>query len=124
MRNRKPICCPEQAQVVVCVLDVPSHSFAYKCLCLLGQLGLTEEIVPICHSAKRSQLKTVLLEEMYRVAMFVAHVRRLVLDFGRGLASHEAFVALLDRLLRAVRHDRYASLVLARTPQVSESGRH
>ena len=31
---------------------------------------------------------------MYRAAKFVAHARRLVLDFGRGFASHvQVFVA-------------------------------
>jgi hypothetical protein len=40
-------------------------SFAYNCLRLLGQLGLTGEIAPIRHPAKRRRLKTVLQEIMY-----------------------------------------------------------
>ena len=77
-------------------------SFAYNCLRLLGQLGLTGDIAPIRHPAKRRRLKTVLQEIMYRAAKFVAHARRLVLDFGRGFARHvQVFVALQDRLLRA-----------------------
>jgi hypothetical protein len=77
-------------------------SFAYNCLRLLGQLGLTGEIAPIRHPAKRRRLKTVLQEIMYRAAKFVEHARRLVLDFGRNFADHvKVFVALQDRLLRA-----------------------
>lgn len=77
-------------------------SFAYNCLRLLGQLGLTGEISPIRHPAKRRRLKTVLQEIMYRAAKFVAHARKLILDFGRGFAGHvQVFVALQERLLRA-----------------------
>jgi hypothetical protein len=77
-------------------------AFAYNCLRLLGQLGLTGEIAPIRHPARRRRLKTVLQEIMYRAAKFVEHARRLVLDFGRNFAGHvNVFVALQDRLLRA-----------------------
>lgn len=77
-------------------------AFAYNCLRLIGQLGLTGEIAPIRHPAKRRRLKTVLQEIMYRAAKFVAHARRLVLDFGRNFVGHVmVFVALQDRLLRA-----------------------
>lgn len=76
-------------------------SFAYNCLRLLGQLGLTGEIAPIRHPAKRRRLKTVLQEVMYRAAKFVTHARKLVLDFGRGVAAHaKVFIALQERLLR------------------------
>jgi hypothetical protein len=76
-------------------------SFAYNCLRLLGQLGLTGEITPIRHPAKRRRLKTVLQEIMYRAAKFVAHARKLVLDFGRGVAAHtHVFIALQERLWR------------------------
>lgn len=77
-------------------------AFAYNCLRLIGQLGLTGEIAPIRHPAKRRRLKTVLQEIMYRAAKFVEHARRLVLDFGRNFAGHvRVFVALQNRLLRA-----------------------
>jgi hypothetical protein len=83
-----------------CVLRL--GAFAYNCLRLLGQLGLTGEIAPIRHPAKRKRLKTVLQEIMYRAAKFVAHARKLVLDFGRNLAEHvKVFVALQERLVRA-----------------------
>jgi len=74
-------------------------AFAYNCLRLIGQLGLTGEISPIRHPAKRRRLKTVLQEVMYRAAKFVAHARRLVLDFGRGVARHvKVFEAVQTRL--------------------------
>jgi hypothetical protein len=77
-------------------------AFAYNCLRLLGQLGLTGEIAPIRHPAKRRRIKTVLQEIMYRAAKFVAHARRLVLDFGRGVAAHaKVFEVLQNRLLAA-----------------------
>ncbi len=77
-------------------------AFAYNCLRLLGQLGLTGEIAPIRHPAKRRRIKTVLQEIMYRAAKFVTHARRLVLDFGRGVAAHaQVFAAVQDRLMKA-----------------------
>ncbi|HEQ60028.1 MAG TPA: IS1380 family transposase [Firmicutes bacterium] len=82
-----------------CILHL--GAFAYNCLRLVGQLGLTGEIAPIRHPAKRRKLKTVLQEMMYRAAKFVVHARRLILDFGRNFAGHvKVFVALQDRLLR------------------------
>jgi len=83
--------------------DVILHlaGFAYNCLRLLGQLGLTGDIAPIRHPAKRRRLKTVLQEIMYRAAKFVAHARRLVLDFGCGVVAHtKVFIALQERLLQ------------------------
>lgn len=78
-------------------------AFAYNCLRLLGQIGLTGEIAPIRHPAKRRRIRTVLQEIMYRAAKFVAHARRLLLDFGRGVAaSVEVFVTLQNRLMAAV----------------------
>lgn len=75
--------------------------FAYNCLRLLGQLGLTGEISPVRHPAKRRRLKTVLQEIMYRAAKYVEHARRLVLDFGRTATMHASiFCALQGRLTR------------------------
>lgn len=85
--------------------DVILHlaAFAYNCLRLLGQIGLTGEIAPIRHPAKRRRIRTVLQEIMYRAAKFVAHARRLLLDFGRGVAaSVEVFATLQNRLMAAV----------------------
>lgn len=76
--------------------------FVYNCLRLLGQLGLTGEISPVRHPAKRRRLKTVLQEIMFRAAQFIDHARKLVLDFGRGWAEHvKVFADLQDTLIMA-----------------------
>ena len=76
--------------------------FAYNCLRLIGQLGLTGEISPVQHPAKRRRLRTVLQEVMYRAAQFVAHARKLILDFC-AYARHvvPVFVHVQGRLLAA-----------------------
>lgn len=76
--------------------------FAYNCLRLIGQLGLAGELSPVKHPARRRRLKTVLQEVMYRAAQFIAHARRLVLDFG-ACAHHivPVFAYVQERLLAA-----------------------
>lgn len=77
-------------------------AFAYNCLRLLGQLGLTGEISPVRHPAKRRRLRTVLQEIMYRAAKYVTHARRRILDFGRGVAAHvKVFMTVQERLQAA-----------------------
>ena len=77
-------------------------AFAYNGLRLVGQLGLTGDIAPIRHPAKRRRIRTVLQEIMYRAAKFVSHARRLVLDFGRGVAAHaKVFRHVQERLWAA-----------------------
>jgi hypothetical protein len=77
-------------------------AFAYNCLRLVGQLGLTGDIAPIRHPAKRRRIRTVLQEIMYRAAKVVSHARRLILDFGRGVAAHaQVFMHVQDRLWAA-----------------------
>lgn len=51
---------------------VPLATFAYNCLCLIRQMGLTGEISPIQHLAKRRGLRTELLEVMHRASKFVS----------------------------------------------------
>jgi hypothetical protein len=53
---------------------------AYNCLRLIGQLGLTGELAPVRHPAKRRRLKTVLQELMYRAAQFICKARQRSLD--------------------------------------------
>ena len=77
-------------------------AFAYNCLRLIGQLGLTGELSPIRHPAKRRRIKTVLQEVMYRAAKFVERARRLVLDFGRGVAAHVKVFTMVQARLCAV----------------------
>lgn len=77
--------------------------FAYNCLRLIGQLGLTGEISPVKHPAKRRRLRTVLQEVMYRAAQFIAKARKLILDFG-ACARHMVPVFVhVQGCLRAAR---------------------
>jgi hypothetical protein len=76
--------------------------FAYNCLRLIGQWGLTGELSPVKHPAKRRRLKTVLQEVMYRAAQFITKARQLWLDFGAS-ARHivPVFALVQDKLLAA-----------------------
>lgn len=84
--------------------DVIMHIvvFAYNCLRLIGQLGLTGALSPIAHPAQRRRLKTVLQEVMYRAAQFIRKARQLILDFGACARQIvPVFVHLQDRLREA-----------------------
>jgi tetrahydromethanopterin S-methyltransferase subunit F len=61
--------------------------FAYNCLRLIGQFGLTGDISPVRHPANRRRIRTVLQEVMYRAAQFIVKARQLILDFG-AMAAH------------------------------------
>jgi hypothetical protein len=76
--------------------------FAYNCLRLIGQWGLTGELSPVKHPAKRRRLKTVLQEVMYRAAQFITKARQWWLDFG-ACARHivPVFALVQYRLLAA-----------------------
>jgi hypothetical protein len=74
---------------------------AYNCLRLIGQLGLTGELAPVRHPAKRRRLKTVLQEIMYRAAQFIRKARQRILDFGRTCPVVAVLVAVQDELLAA-----------------------
>jgi len=91
--------CPQDAKVL---LRADSGFDSARLFAPAGAVGLTGEIAPIRHPAKRRRIKTVLQEIMYRAAQLVTHARRLVLDFGRNVAQHvKVFVALQERLLQA-----------------------
>ncbi len=69
--------------------DVILHlaAFAYSCLRLLGQVGLTGEIAPIRHPARRRRIRTVPQEIMYRAAnaaVFVMLQNRLMAAVSSG----------------------------------------
>lgn len=76
--------------------------FAYNCLRLIGQVGLTGKLSPVKHPAQRRRLKTVLQEIMYRAAQFIRKARQLILDFGAS-ASHivPVFARVRDHLMAA-----------------------
>ncbi len=75
--------------------------FAYNCLRLIGQLGLTGDLAPVRHPAKRRRLKTVLRELMYRAAQYIRKARQRILDFGRHCPVTAVFAAVQDELLAA-----------------------
>lgn len=74
---------------------------AYNCLRLIGQLGLTGELAPVRHPAKRRRLKTVLQEIIYRAAQFIRKARQRILDFGQTCPVVPVFTAVQDELLAA-----------------------
>lgn len=76
--------------------------FAYNCLRLIGQIGLTGKLSPVKHPAQRRRLKTVLQEVMYRAAQFIRKGRQLILDFG-AYARHivPVFAHVRDHLAAA-----------------------
>lgn len=76
---------------------------AYNCLRLIGQLGLTGDLAPVRHPAKRRRLKTVLQEIMYRAAQYIRKARQRILDFGRTCPVMAVFAAVQDDLLTAGR---------------------
>jgi hypothetical protein len=74
---------------------------AYNGLRLIGQLGLTGELSPVRHPAKRRRLRTVLQEIIYRAAQFIRKARQLVLDFGQHCPVFRAFAGVQTQLLEA-----------------------
>jgi hypothetical protein len=74
---------------------------AYNCLRLIGQPGLTGELAPVRHPAKRRRLKTVLQELMYRAAQFLRKAPQRILDFGRTCPVVAVFRAVQEDLLTA-----------------------
>ena len=72
---------------------------AMNLLRIVGQHTLHESDSPMRKVALRRRIKTVLQEVMYRAAKFVEHARRLLLEFGRGVAAHvKVFVTVQARL--------------------------
>ena len=73
--------------------------FAYNCLRLIGQLGLTGDLAPIRHPAKRRRLRTVLQEVMYRAAQVIHKARQWWLDLGHASPVAKVFAYLQERLV-------------------------
>jgi Transposase DDE domain group 1 len=74
---------------------------AYNSLRLIGQLGLTGELSPVRHPAKRRRIRTILQEIMYRAAQFIRKARQLILDFGQHCPAFRAFASIQNQLLEA-----------------------
>jgi len=58
---------------------------AYNILRLMGQLGMTGELSPVRHPAKRRRLRTVLQELVHRAALVIHKARQVILDFGEDV---------------------------------------
>ncbi|NYS62624.1 IS1380 family transposase [Vreelandella salicampi] len=71
---------------------------AYNILRLMGQLGMTGEISPVRHPAKRRRLRTVLQELVHRAALVIHKARQVILDFGQDNGRMTVLQTLRTRL--------------------------
>jgi len=73
-------------------------ALSYNILRWIGLIGLTGDISPVRHPAKRRRLKTVIQELMYLAARLIASSHRLKLRFSRHCPGFPAFQLAYDRL--------------------------
>ncbi|BCA91577.1 transposase [Vreelandella aquamarina] len=71
---------------------------AYNILRLMGQLGMTSELSPVRHPAKRRRLRTVLQELVHRAALVIHKARQIILDFGQDIGRMTVLNTLRSRL--------------------------
>lgn len=71
---------------------------AYNILRLMGQLGMTGELSPVRHPAKRRRLRTVLQELVHRAALVIHKARQIILDFGQDIGRMTVLKTLRSRL--------------------------
>ena len=71
---------------------------AYNILRLMGQLGMTGELSPVRHPAKRRRIRTVLQELVHRAAIVVHKARQVILDFGQDVERMTVLNTLGTRL--------------------------
>lgn len=71
---------------------------AYNILRLMGQLGMTGELSPVRHPAKRRRIRTVLQELVHRAAVVVHKARQIILDFGQDIGRMTVLNTLRSRL--------------------------
>ncbi|WP_280554793.1 IS1380 family transposase [Halomonas sp. 25-S5] len=77
---------------------------AYNILRLMGQLGMTGELSPVRHPAKRRRLRTVLQELVHRAALVIHKARQTILDFGQDVGR----MTVLKTLRRRFRYPKAA----------------
>ncbi|MDR5900152.1 IS1380 family transposase [Halomonas vilamensis] len=75
---------------------------AYNILRLMGQLGMTGELSPVRHPAKRRRIRTVLQELVHRAALVIHRARQIILDFGQDIGR----MAVLNTLRARLRYPR------------------
>jgi len=71
---------------------------AYNILRLMGQLGMTGELSPVRHPAKRRRIRTVLQELVHRAALVIHKARQIILDFGQDIGRMTLLKTLRARL--------------------------
>nr|WP_139839389.1 transposase [Halomonas sp. CSM-2] len=71
---------------------------AYNILRLMGQLGMTGELSPVRHPAKRRRIRTVLQELVHRAALVIHRARQITLDFGQDIGRMTVLNTLHTRL--------------------------
>ena len=71
---------------------------AYNILRLIGQLGMTGELSPVRHPAKRRRIRTVLQELVHRAALVIHKARQIILDFGQDIGRMTVLNTLRSRL--------------------------
>ena len=71
---------------------------AYNILRLMGQLGMTGELSPVRHPAKRRRIRTVLQELVHRAAVVVHKARQIILDVGQDIGRMTVLNTLRSRL--------------------------
>ncbi|MGO3863322.1 MAG: hypothetical protein ACTJIA_15765, partial [Halomonas sp.] len=75
---------------------------AYNILRLMGQLGMTGELSPVRHPAKRRRIRTVLQELVHRAALVIHKARQITLDVGQDIGR----MTVLNTLRRRLRYPR------------------
>ncbi|MCH4565478.1 transposase [Halomonas sp. EGI 63088] len=75
---------------------------AYNILRLMGQLGMTGELSPVRHPAKRRRLRTVLQELVHRAALVIRKARQIIPNIGQGV-GRMTVLSILRRRLRYLR---------------------
>ncbi|WP_280553929.1 hypothetical protein [Halomonas sp. 25-S5] len=58
---------------------------AYNILRLMGLLGMTGELSPVCHPGNRRRIRTVWQELVHRAALVIHKKLQTILDFGRDI---------------------------------------
>ncbi len=73
-------------------------ALAYNILRWIGLMGLTGELSPVRHPAKRRRLRTVMQELMYLAARLIDSGRRLTLRFSQHCPAFQAFRQVYEQL--------------------------
>ena len=73
-------------------------AFTYNILRWIGLMGLTGELSPVRHPAKRRRIRTVMQELMYLAARLVTSDRQIMLRFSCHCPAYRAFESVYHRM--------------------------